>query len=279
MAFSGGSTSSSRRGAPFDPSSGRDEAWAIEVPLGSLALRASGGLVAASAMASTPGVRARHRKRGAARAGTPKQPGSMMGAPTGRGASGSAADTGRDRATGSFYRLDPDGSCARVADGSMPRTAPPSRRTGGPAITTAASASCGASTATRTAARSRTAASSSSSTRAAERRMGRSSTPTAATGWLMPEAGASCARIPLGRVDRIVQLPVEIPTSAAFGGADGRTLFITTARYSSSRGTAINRWPARSSPLTSALGGPRYQVRRLSGRDEKVRSREGTMTS
>jgi sugar lactone lactonase YvrE len=29
-----------------------------------------------------------------------------------------------------------------------------------------------------------------------------------------------------------VQLPVEIPTSAAFGGADGRTLFITTARYS-----------------------------------------------
>ena len=37
---------------------------------------------------------------------------------------------------------------------------------------------------------------------------------------------------PQGRIDRVVQLPVEIPTSAAFGDRDGRTLFITTARYS-----------------------------------------------
>ena len=50
--------------------------------------------------------------------------------------------------------------------------------------------------------------------------------------WLTHAGGWRIVRYdPLGRVDRIVQLPVEIPTSAAFGGGDGRTLFITTARY------------------------------------------------
>ena len=51
--------------------------------------------------------------------------------------------------------------------------------------------------------------------------------------WLTHAGGWRIVRYDTrGRVDRVVQLPVEIPTSAAFGGADGRMLFITTARYS-----------------------------------------------
>jgi sugar lactone lactonase YvrE len=35
---------------------------------------------------------------------------------------------------------------------------------------------------------------------------------------------------PDGRADRVIDLPVQCPTSLAFGGADLRTLFVTTAR-------------------------------------------------
>ncbi len=36
---------------------------------------------------------------------------------------------------------------------------------------------------------------------------------------------------PNGRIDRIVELPVERPTSCTFGGADLRTLYVTTAHW------------------------------------------------
>jgi len=36
---------------------------------------------------------------------------------------------------------------------------------------------------------------------------------------------------PDGRVERVVELPVSLPTSVAFGGPDLTTLYITTARY------------------------------------------------
>ena len=48
--------------------------------------------------------------------------------------------------------------------------------------------------------------------------------------WSACPGGFALARYaPDGGVDRIVELPVERPTSVAFGGADLRTLFITTA--------------------------------------------------
>jgi sugar lactone lactonase YvrE len=46
----------------------------------------------------------------------------------------------------------------------------------------------------------------------------------------MFEGGALVRIAPTGEVVRRVELPVTCPTMPAFGGADGRTLFITTAR-------------------------------------------------
>jgi len=64
--------------------------------------------------------------------------------------------------------------------------------------------------------------------------------PGAPDGAAMDEAGCLwnarwgaglVARItPDGRIDRVVELPVEQPSCCAFGGADGRTLYVTTAR-------------------------------------------------
>lgn len=45
-----------------------------------------------------------------------------------------------------------------------------------------------------------------------------------------PKAGCVVRIRPDGAIDRIVQLPVVNPTTCAFGGADMRTLFITSAR-------------------------------------------------
>lgn len=51
--------------------------------------------------------------------------------------------------------------------------------------------------------------------------------------WLTHAMGWRIARYtPAGQLDRIIQMPVEIPTSLSFGGQDGRILFVTTARYS-----------------------------------------------
>ena len=50
--------------------------------------------------------------------------------------------------------------------------------------------------------------------------------------WLTHAGGWRIARYtPAGRVDRVIPMPVEIPTCLAFGGRDGRTLYITTATY------------------------------------------------
>lgn len=49
--------------------------------------------------------------------------------------------------------------------------------------------------------------------------------------WVAMFEGASILRLaPTGEVLRRVELPAQCPTMPTFGGADGRTLFITTAR-------------------------------------------------
>lgn len=49
--------------------------------------------------------------------------------------------------------------------------------------------------------------------------------------WVARYGGSAVARIdPEGRLDRLVTLPVSQPTSCAFGGADLKMLFVTTAR-------------------------------------------------
>lgn len=76
--------------------------------------------------------------------------------------------------------------------------------------------------------------------------------------WLTHAGGWRIVRYdPRGRVERIVHLPVEIPTSAAFGGRDGRTLFITTARYSlSPEALAIQPLAGSILALDVGVGGP-----------------------
>lgn len=49
--------------------------------------------------------------------------------------------------------------------------------------------------------------------------------------WIAMFAGSRIVRhAPDGRVDRVIPLPVTNPTCLAFGGADFRTLYVTTAR-------------------------------------------------
>lgn len=55
--------------------------------------------------------------------------------------------------------------------------------------------------------------------------------------WNARFAGSCLVRFaPDGRVDRIVELPVTNPTSCCFGGGDLRTLYVTSARFGLSPG-------------------------------------------
>ena len=59
----------------------------------------------------------------------------------------------------------------------------------------------------------------------------RRSTARAPTGWRCSKASACCAWRPTARVlQRTLALPVRCPTMPCFGGADLRTLYVTTAR-------------------------------------------------
>jgi len=66
--------------------------------------------------------------------------------------------------------------------------------------------------------------------------------------WAALRGGWSVARFePDGSMDRMVALPVPAPTGLAFGGADGRTLFVTTARE------ALDRESLAAAPLSGRL--------------------------
>ncbi len=218
----------------FDPSSGQDETWTIDGPVGSLALRASGGLVvalrdglyawepgAAPVALARPEPERTHNRFNDGR--TDRRGRFWVG----------SLHLDETEPTGAFYRLDPDGACARVADGIYAANGTafsPDGRTGYHADSRQRIVwrfDCDPDTGTLR-----------------NRRVfieldPREGVPDGAIVdndgcyWLTHASGWRIVRYdPRGRVDRIVQLPVEIPTSAAFGGSDGRTLFITTARYS-----------------------------------------------
>ena len=66
--------------------------------------------------------------------------------------------------------------------------------------------------------------------------------------WTALRGGWSVARFePDGSMDRMVALPVPAPTGVAFGGADGRTLFVTSAR------DALDRESLEAAPLSGRL--------------------------
>ncbi len=66
--------------------------------------------------------------------------------------------------------------------------------------------------------------------------------------WASLRGGWSVARFePDGGMDRMVALPVPAPTGLAIGGADGRTLFVTTARE------ALDRESLEAAPLSGRL--------------------------
>jgi len=66
--------------------------------------------------------------------------------------------------------------------------------------------------------------------------------------WAALRGGWSVARFePDGSMDRMVALPVPAPTGVAFGGPDGRTLFVTTARE------ALDRESLEAAPLSGRL--------------------------
>ncbi len=60
-------------------------------------------------------------------------------------------------------------------------------------------------------------------------------------------AGKLLRITPQGAVDRLIDLPVTNPTSCTFGGTDGRTLFVTSARFS------LSEQAIESNPVEGAL--------------------------
>lgn len=73
--------------------------------------------------------------------------------------------------------------------------------------------------------------------------------------WNARYEGGCVARItPEGRIDRIIEVPASRVTSCAFGGADLRTLFITTARQK------LTREELLAQPLAGSLFAVRLDV-------------------
>jgi sugar lactone lactonase YvrE len=239
----------------FDPSSGRDELFQIEGPVGSLTLRRSGGLVVAlhdGLYAYQPGgvvtplarpePDRHHNRFNDGR--TDRQGRFWVG----------SLHLEETEPTGALYRLDPDGRCTRMADGIYAANGTafsPDGRTGyhadsqrGVVWRFDCDPDTGALANRRVFVE-------------IERRQGAPDGAIVDSDggyWLTHASGWRLVRYdPLGRVDRIIQLPVEIPTSVAFGGRDGRTLFITTARYSLSP-EALSIQPLAGSILAINVG-------------------------
>jgi L-arabinonolactonase len=218
----------------FDPSNGEDRRWHIPGTVGSLALRASGGLLLARrdglygfspddgtlTPISQPELERQQNRFNDGK--TDRQ---------GRYWVGSLHDE-ETRPTGALYRLDTDHSCRREVDGifaSNGTAFSPDGRTGYHADSHTGQVwqfDCD------------TATGALSNRRIFTEVDPRAGAPDGATCdidgcyWLARAGGWRLERYtPGGWLDRVIQLPVEIPTCPAFGGRDGRTLYLTTAAY------------------------------------------------
>jgi sugar lactone lactonase YvrE len=218
----------------LDPSTGGDAVWTVDGPVGSLALREQGGLLIArrdGVYAFSPGeepaalVRPepgrRHNRFNDGR--TDRQGRFWVG----------SLHLDETEPTGGFYRIDPDHSATLAADGIYAAN--------GTAFSLDGRTGYHADSRRRVVWRfdCDPATGALANRRVFVEIAAREGAPDGATVdwdgcyWLAHASGWRLVRYdPKGRVDRIVQLPVEIPTCVAFGGKDGRTLFITTARYS-----------------------------------------------
>lgn len=218
----------------LDPSNGRDEVARLDGPVGSLALRDGGGLI----VARRDGIYAYDFGGEAtplARPETDRTHNRFNDGRTDRAGRFWVGSLHLDETqpTGALYRLDPDGTCERQADGIY--------ASNGTAFSPDGRVGYHADSRQRVVWRFDV---DSDTGELSGRRVfidlePRTGAPDGAIVdddgcyWLTHAGGWRIVRYdPHGNVDCIVQLPVEIPTSAAFGGRDGRTLFITTARYS-----------------------------------------------
>ena len=86
------------------------------------------------------------------------------------------------------------------------------------------------------------------------------STPKAASGWLSGAPARYAAYTPDGRLDTVIRLPARQVTSAAFGGPDLGTLYITTAW----EGLTPAERPSSPTPATSSPAPPASPAARRS---------------
>jgi sugar lactone lactonase YvrE len=83
--------------------------------------------------------------------------------------------------------------------------------------------------------------------------------------WICLFGGAAVRRYsPDGRLEAVIRLPVTNPTSAAFGGAELTTLYVTTARHRLAR-EQLAAEPLASAVLAVNAGLPGLAANRFAG--------------
>jgi sugar lactone lactonase YvrE len=234
----------------LDPSDGSDTSWTVDDTIGSFALRESGGFL----LGLRDGIYSFSTESAALEALARPEPERTSN----RFNDGKTDRRGRfwigslhDReveATGALYRVDGDGSCHRMVDGIYASNGiafSPDGRVGYHADSQRRIVwrfDCDPDSGTLT-----------NRTVFIELEPG-TGVPDGATldvdgcYWLTHAHGWRLVRYdPAGRADRIIELPVEVPTCPAFGGDDCRTLFLTTATY------GLNPEQIESQPLAGSI--------------------------
>lgn len=219
----------------FDPATGIDTFWPTSADVGSLALRRHGGLV----VALKTGFFFFDPPRGAftpIAEPEPEFPDNRFNDGKtdrqGRFWAGSLYDPDETKPTGGLFRLDPDGSCHKIVDGIHASNAlafsPDSRimyyGDSRQRIVWAWDfhAEDGAISNRRVFV----------ALKAGEGTADGAAVDEDGCYWLtQPPAGRVVRYDPMGRVDRVIEMPVSQPTCVAFGGREMDILYITSASY------------------------------------------------